>query len=264
MWIELLKTFLPPNSVTPQGVEHLLSGGSLSGMMDPPVSITVPRKDVIDRGFIGEDHAFGKNSFLNHRDHPAMGKALDFPGMDVAFSLDHSGNNRLSSRAASLANLLVLVPVLGLSAHIGFVGFKFPVGWFAIAIVQHGSDLLEHPPCGFVGDSGFPLNLLGRDSAARRRHEVDRVEPKPERSRGLVVDRVRRWVDMVPAEIATVGRPAGDPMVLRHPVADFAANAIRVQVGLEPFQASGIGGEHRIEVPDGKFLAWGLVLFWHD
>jgi hypothetical protein len=130
--------------------------------------------------------------------------------------------------------------------------------------VEHGSNLLEHPPCGFVSDSDFPLDLLGGNSTTGGSHQVDSIEPKPERGRGLVVNGVRRGVDMVPAEIATVGRSACNPMMFGHPVTVLAKDAIGIEMIPEPFQAGCVSGKYRIEMADGEFLSRGLVLLCHD
>src|SRR4029077_21107185 len=103
-----------------------------------------------------------------------------------------------------------------------------------------------HSPRSFVGDPGFTLNLFGGNSATGGSHQIDRIEPKPERSRGVVVNRVCCRVNVVPAEIATIGRALGNTMILCHSVTVFAKDAIGIEMGLEPFQAGGIVWKHAI------------------
>src|SRR5207244_10570235 len=125
-----------------------------------------------------------------------------------------------------------------------------------------GPDLLKHPPCGFVGDPGFPLDLFRGNSATSRGHEVNRIEPEAKRSRGFVVNGIGSRVGVMTAEIATVGRPACYPMMLRYTVALFAKDAIGIEMSLEPFKASRIGREHAVKIADGKILTCGLFWYW--
>jgi len=50
-----------------------------------------------------------------------------------------------------------------------------------------------------------------------------------------VVNRVGGWMDVVTAKIATIRRSACYPMMLCDALADFAFDAIRVEMDFEPF-----------------------------
>src|SRR5437773_3547132 len=45
-----------------------------------------------------------------------------------------------------------------------------------VSFGQQRANLAEHSPCGFVGNSGFALNLLCRNSATSGSHQVHRSE----------------------------------------------------------------------------------------
>ena len=105
---------------------------------------------------------------------------------------------------------------------------------WVFVVVQHGANLLEHAPRGFVRYSRFALDLLGGDSAAGRGHEVHRIEPRRERRGRLVEDGVRRGVNVIAAMLARIGRTALEAIMLCDFLAVLAVDAVGIQAVLEP------------------------------
>jgi hypothetical protein len=93
---------------------------------------------------------------------------------------------------------------------------------------------MKHAPCGFVRYASFTFDLLRRNAAPGRSHQVDRMEPRFQRRARFMEDCSGRWVDVMPAIVARVGRTLCVPVVLGDPVALFALNAVRVKVIPKP------------------------------
>ena len=91
-----------------------------------------------------------------------------------AAALRDAGHDRLPRRAAP--PLAARAP----AADVRLVDLDLTAERAAV-FGQHLADLAEHPPRRLVGDAEFALELLRGDAAARRGHEVDRVEPEAER-----------------------------------------------------------------------------------
>ena len=106
----------------------------------------------------------------------------------------------------------------------------------------------EHPPRGFVGDSGFPFQLLGRYAGASRGHKEHGVEPNLERRRGLVEDRVCGGRDMRATELARVDLAAPYPVVVRDLIALDAMHAVRPSGILHELQSGIFVGELLLKV----------------
>ena len=78
----------------------------------------------------------------------------------------------------------------------------------AVALRPEFTNLLEHAPRGFVGDSGLKLNLLCRNAATSASHQVHRMKPDSQCRAGLLEDRPGRRVDVIPARLTSVSRAA--------------------------------------------------------
>src|ERR1700686_3041980 len=79
---------------------------------------------------------------------------------------------------------------------------------------QQRANLAEHAPSGFVGDSGFALNLFGRDATTSRGHQVHGVIPKAKRSAAVLKDRPSHRRNLRSAVIAGVHRTTLNSIVL--------------------------------------------------
>src|SRR5579872_5341158 len=131
-------------------------------------SLIVPQKlDLFIRSqFVGVDSAAGSDVLLNERSQLMMVHSGHGLCNDLASALDNRHNRSflvIPSWRATLAALLD-------AAHPGFVHFnRWPLQ-LQIAVRKHRANLLEHAPCGFVGDSALSLNLFSGDAAPSRPH----------------------------------------------------------------------------------------------
>ena len=167
---------------------------------------------------------------------------------NAALALDNSDHWRLSflvrCASSALHSLLTAkIHFVNLYGLLAATEFRSVLGF-----VQHGANLLEHPPCGFVGNARFPLNLFRGYAATGLRHEVDGIKPSGERSRRLVEDRASGRVNVMAAMVARVGRTAHNAMVLGYGFALLAIDAIRVEAIAKPFKASCVIRELALEV----------------
>jgi len=116
-----------------------------------------------------------------------------------------------------------------------------------LRFVQHGANLLEHAPRSFIGNARLALDLFCRNSATSRGHQIHRVEPRCKGRGRLVKDGASRGMNMVAAVFAAIRRSARCAVMLGHGLALLAVNAVRVEIVLEPFEASGIIGKLCLE-----------------
>src|ERR1019366_6796404 len=210
-------------------------------VIDSLMRVAASVKPLIGAIVICKDNGFRQDVLFNKPSERVRLRVRSNESANFAFALNHSHHSNLCGilgrRATALSAAHVLRP------EIAFVHFDSAVEsanrprTFGI---QHGANLFEHAPRGFVGDSGFAFDLLGRDSTASRSHEVHGIEPRCQRSWRLVKDRIRCRVNVITAMLAAVRRAALDAVVLRNLLAVLAINAIGIEVVLEPFQTGGI------------------------
>jgi len=155
------------------------------------------------------------------------------------------------------------VHVLSFAAKETLIRFDAARKWIVI-FLQHLSDLLEHAPCGLVGHARFAFKLFRGDTAASRGHEIDRVKPSLKRCAGLVIDRVRSRMNVMPTELARIGFTRYYFVMLRDRVARLAKDTIGIKVVLQPFKASIVSREIVLEILEcvtGHFRAFGFAVF---
>lgn len=126
-----------------------------------------------------------------------------------------------------------------------------------VLLFERGADQAAHPPRRLVGDSGFPLDLLGAESGAGVAHLEDDVEPRNEGGAGAVEDGPCRGVDVGAAYAARVALPLLDQVVLRRLLALRTGYPTAVLVGGpaagdEVFEARPLGGEPLDELSEGE------------
>jgi len=92
-------------------------------------------------------------------------------------------------------------------------------------------------------------------ASCRRGHQVDRVEPRPQRRGGLVEDRARCRVNVVPTVVAGVGPARFDAVMLPRLFAYLAEDAVRIEMAAQPVQARVVGREHPLEALQYKVLS---------
>ena len=177
-------------------------------------------ESVVATEFIGVDDGVPTvpNVLLNHRDKSVGLDVRDNLYDSPPASFDHARNDGFPrSPTAPFA----WAP----SADVGFVNFHV-TKQDNVVLGHEGADLLEHPPGRLVGDSQFPLKLLGRYARASGSHEEHGVEPRLEGSGGLVEDGVCRGGYVGSTEFAAVDLPASDSVVAGHPLTLGAGDAV--------------------------------------
>src|SRR5437016_5768506 len=140
---------------------HLLA--VLDAMM--PIAAIHVRDSIVSVQFVAEHGAFWHDVLPHHAEqggtfhvggNERLNPALAFHDADHGSFLDVA-----SGRTASAA--------FPLAAHVSFIHLHalaaFAAEWPRI-LVQHGANLLKHPPCGFVGHPRFPFNLFSGNSSA--------------------------------------------------------------------------------------------------
>lgn len=133
---------------------------------------------------------------------------------------------------------------------------------------QFVTDQEGHAPRCFVGHAKFPLQLLRRDAAASARHQVHRIEPEVQRGRGLVEDRPRSGMEMMP----TGGTGPRLPLLRRFIAFKdrlvIALRAMRmlpilgVPITPEPFQAGGVIRKLAHELHEGVLRIGRFGSLW--
>ena len=145
---------------------------------------------------VGTDRSRG--SLLRSRcaDHrcPELAPALDSCKDDCAF-LRCGAVVPISGSAKPPTFALV-----DLAADVGRVGLNLSRKRAGVVLPhQVFADQVEHPQSGLLIDADLAFEVFRGDTALRARDEIDRVEPKMQRGRGLVEDRPRRRMDVVSA-----------------------------------------------------------------
>src|SRR5271157_1617091 len=222
----------------------------LFAVIDAPMGVFIPMKPeiIIDRELVCEHSALRQDvPFDNAHDGVSL-NVLRGVGADATLALDNSDNGSLFSVSLTGPTAKSASP----SADIGFINFDAGAALAAKRSIpvtaQHGTNLLKHAPCGFVGHSSFPLNLLRGNSTTSRGHQIDRVEPCCERRRGLVEDGVSSRVNVMSTVIARIRRATLDAMMLCDRFTGFAIDALGIQVIAKPFKASRIVRELAVKL----------------
>ena len=151
---------------------------------------------------------------------------------DAAFALNHANDGSLVRSATPLA--------LALAAVVRLIHFHSAIksaNRSRLFVIQHCANLFEHAPRRLVRHSRFTLNLLRGNSATRRSHQVDRIEPSRERSWRFMEDRSSGRVNMMAAMIARVRGAALHAVMLCDRFTRIAINAIWIEIIAKPLKA---------------------------
>lgn len=232
----------------PKGFASVDVGGAsnifLGGMLYYFMGISQGRNCVVAGKFIGEDGGRARRGNMGSN-HGEQGSLLDIRhhlGDCVTFTLYHTHDNRLARCAApALPGML--------TAYVGFV--YFDLSGERIDVLSHEfTNLSEHAPRRFVGDTQFPFELLGRDSRLGRSHKEHGMEPRAEWRGGLVKDSSSSRGDAHSAELAGIELHARPFVVLRYLAALLAENTLGPARLEEQVQAIIVGRELLVEIFD--------------
>jgi len=229
---------------------HIASDVDFLAMTDAPMVVVVrgSGESVIDGVVIREHKVRWQDVLFNQPLHRIFLHIGSHESADAAFTLNNSDHGRFSflvRRASAALHSLF-------AAKVHFVHFDRLLASAQLrsvfGFIQHGANLLEHAPRGFVGHASLALNLLRGNSASRLRHEVDGIEPSRERSGRFVEDSSSSRVNVMAAMVARVRRSAHDTMVLGQGFALRAIDALRVEAIAKPLKAGRIIWELLLEV----------------
>src|ERR1035438_7836036 len=172
-------------------------------------------------------------------------------------SCDECHNAALALYDADNAGFLAIASrrtpanTLALAAHVSFVHLHRLSLQLHVSFGQQRANLAKHPPSGFVGYSGFALNLLCRDAATSGSHQVHSVIPQPQRSAAVLKDRPGHRGNLIQADIAGIDRAALDAMVLLLlPTLSAVRNPAGETLLFEVFDASVIVWKLAVEIVD--------------
>ena len=250
-----------PNATLNQRPESLNAVGVdaptsilFSVMADSKVSEAEPRHSVVGGELIGVEDCSSVNLPGHIRDNGVPFYIGDNACYHFAFSLGD---------ADDLALALCTTPTLAMPSptDIGLVNFHFTNKGGEV-LLKELSDLPEHSPSRLVGDTRFPLDLLGGYPASGGSHLVDCLKPNPERRSRLVEYCAGSRVDLMTAVVALIAGATNNPVVLRRPLAYRAKYAVGVAVVLNPLQTGIVIWELSVKVFNGVFVHF-LIPFLH-
>src|SRR5262249_2992676 len=145
--------------------------------------------------------------------------------------------------------------------NIGFIHLNRRSLQLHVRFGQQRANLLKHSPSSFVGHSSFALDLLSGNAATGRSHQIHCVEPQAQRSSGFLKDGSCKWVDVIPAMIASVSSATRDAVMLPLFAALFTVcQSVRKSLFFQKLKAEIIIRKFFVELFDGvsKFFRDGL------
>ena len=216
-------------------------------VVNAPMDVSELREPFVSGRFVAVNHRLGE--YVLRHVAEKRERRIDLCANPSA-PLDHTLNDDL---VACPRSLLLGHVRSWLSADVGLVNLDRPAK-VGHVFGQERADQVEHPPRRLVGHAKLAFELLGRDAAPRLSHEEDRPEPQPERRAGVLEDRPGHRVLVVSAAVAGVGRAGPNAVVRRDGIADFAEDAVRVQVAAQPFETRRVVREITLEIEDGVSL----------
>jgi hypothetical protein len=167
------------------------------------MSKTMLGKRMVAQKLICEHRGTGQNlgfDVANQCDRLTVGNHC---GIDNPLPFDKASHNRLAFGSAS-------TNTRSFAADISFIRFNNPLQ-NGHSFCHQLPDLMIHPPCRLVGDSGLPHQFHGRNAIAASCHNEHGVKPRLEGRAGLMEDRPgsRRNLETAPCtgELFALGNP---------------------------------------------------------
>lgn len=205
----------------------------------------------VSRVFIGRDqgHVF-TDGLPNEAAQGYTVRILNDLADHITLASNCADHTDLVAAWASLQALLVPVPVLILTADIGFVYFHFAHKLGKASVLHRGSDPVAHIPGRFIGPAAdLALNLQSTDALLALGHEVNDLEPDAKVIVGILKDGLGN--DREPIAVpSTAVFALADPMkwlglqfIDLLVVATRATHAIRPAAFLQEFFAGFFGRE---------------------
>jgi len=174
-------------------------------VLNPPMPVPVCciAYSVVNVPLIREHGTFRHNVFSDDRQQSCPLDVFSGEGSDSTPAFSNAKYRSLGiARLSSRTHLLNAAHVCLVHLHSGAALATELLA--RVVFIQHGSNLLEHPPRSRVGNACLALDLFGGDAATGLRHQVDRIEPNCQRCRRFVKDRVSGRMVVIPAVITGI------------------------------------------------------------
>jgi hypothetical protein len=137
------------------------------------VPIGMNRELVIDRIVVGVHGALRQDALRDDRENCGSLRVWRYAGEHAAFpaALYDAEHGSLAVIVASALDSAIAMLILALSAYVCFIHLNAVSLQLHVRFGQQRANLAEHAPCGFIGNSGFALNLFRTNPAASRSHQ---------------------------------------------------------------------------------------------
>ena len=162
-------------------------------------------------------------------------RVLDNLADHIALSGNRANDADFPAADSSEVRPLATMAVLILAADIGLIYFDFAHELAKSAVLHRRTDAMAHiPGCAVVSAPDLAMNLQGTDTLLALRHQVNNLEPGPERIVGILEHGSRDYREAVAVPSAAI-------FVLTYPVKwagferiDFCAMAARALHAIGP------------------------------
>jgi hypothetical protein len=219
----------------------------LRGMMDALVFVSHPLQLLVSGSFVCEHSRRGQHMSFNQREDGRLSGVGYHLCDDSPLAFYRTPNSSFAYCAATRPEFLIRVLVAFLSAVEAFVCLYFARQRLIITF-QHLADQMEHSPSGLVGNANLTTQLLGRDAATSRGHDVYGVKPELQRGCGILEDSSLHRMLMASAILTSIGRALSIAMMLRNLLAFRTEDTVGIVAFNQPFQTSSIIGKLPLEL----------------
>lgn len=219
----------------------------LCSVVDSVMSESMLFQSVIAGKIISKNRAFRQNVFFHHASQSICVHGRRGSCYHSAFAFNNSDNRGFLFVTSTWPSPVAFA----LSTHVCFIHFNAMAAFAAKgeAFGHQRANLFEHAPCGFIRDSGFPLNLLCRDTATGRSHLEHCMEPSTQSRSAFLKDRSGQRVNVVAAIVASVSSAPRDAMVFAIHAAFIAKSySVRPALLFDELKANVIGRKFAVKV----------------
>ncbi len=231
------------SAVTNEGVRIFLTEFIVS-----PQVVGREQTDFVGHGFLNEsDKGIAVEAFDDARNHLAL-------ALHSADDADLAGT-RAASTAAALVPMLIFV----LPSDVGLIDFDNAAQLIRPMLTKARADAVAHIERGLVrAEAHEPHDLQGANALLTGQHEVNDLEPVPQRLVRVLEDRPDQNGEAVAALFGALSAlpmegAIGDGVHVNVPAAG-TVNAFRPTAGLQVLLASRLVGKHRFELGVRKLL----------
>lgn len=213
-------------------------------VVDGAMAIAESLESLVAWILVGGDLDLVSNGLADESSKSRRVRVLDHLRYDVALARDGSDDGSLSSRTAPALPLLLpaadtsAVTVLGLAADVRFINLHDSSELDELLAPHGGADSVTHVPRGTVGTAPYDsMYLEGADPLLGGTHQVDDLEPGPQRVVGVLEDRSheRREPVALSRALLALPRPGTGEFV------DFLVAATRARDASGPAHLDEVG-----------------------